>query len=491
MTQPDLREFSSSVLRGSRLALPPELVFGELLFAQHKTCTDSTPLSKTWLASYFVCVDTTLVVQYFYYTQSAQTSDLHKLGYDRTTSISQPRIPSERTPSQYRTISAVAANVAAAAALVAQQDEQAQIRREAHRQRRNVDQSFDVTNIASVEENEEETHVKLTESYHSEGGRTSKRKRVSWSVERPGVRGGSVGPHAASLRPSVPSALSLNVTESPTAEAPSGVGHQRPIRSATEITNAPRLPSRRNSRASRRGASLVFLGIWALFGIGNYTNVGKHVSQPNHEQGIGKVLTAPLSIVPSTIPTKPPSQALDRFSEPETIVVFGVRKASFQASDFHLTKTSNEQFLGRIFAWLCTTLYLTSRLPQIWKNYVRKSVEGLSMSLFVFAFLGNVCYVASILSSPKAYQSPPLSTEFIRESIPYLLGSAGTLMFDITIVAQSFIYRPRRHRHSIIDDSVMTEETGLLSATDALMQPPYHTNDHPPRGRTLHINTAG
>ena len=27
-----------------------------------------------------------------------------------------------------------------------------------------------------------------------------------------------------------------------------------------------------------------------------------------------------------------------------------------------------ERVLGRIFAWLCTTLYLTSRLPQIWKN---------------------------------------------------------------------------------------------------------------------------
>ncbi|KAJ2923456.1 hypothetical protein H1R20_g13630, partial [Candolleomyces eurysporus] len=105
-----------------------------------------------------------------------------------------------------------------------------------------------------------------------------------------------------------------------------------------------------------------------------------------------------------------------------------------------------ERVLGRIFAWICTTLYLTSRLPQIWKNYVRKSVEGLSMYLFVFAFLGNSFYVASILLSPKTYLPPPESTNFIRESIPYLLGSSGTLMFDITIVTQSFIYRPRPKR---------------------------------------------
>jgi hypothetical protein len=42
------------------------------------------------------------------------------------------------------------------------------------------------------------------------------------------------------------------------------------------------------------------------------------------------------------------------------------------------------------------------------------------MYLFVFAFLGNTFYVASILSSPKVYLPPPASTEFIKESIPYV-----------------------------------------------------------------------
>ena len=42
------------------------------------------------------------------------------------------------------------------------------------------------------------------------------------------------------------------------------------------------------------------------------------------------------------------------------------------------------------------------------------------MYLFVFAFLGNVFYVASILLSPKTYLPPPQAAEFIRESIPYV-----------------------------------------------------------------------
>ncbi|THG92599.1 hypothetical protein EW145_g8661, partial [Phellinidium pouzarii] len=79
-------------------------------------------------------------------------------------------------------------------------------------------------------------------------------------------------------------------------------------------------------------------------------------------------------------------------------------------------------------------------------QYVRKSVEGLSMYLFIFAFLGNTFYVLSILASPQMAQPRPASTAFLLESIPYLLGSGGTLLFDITIVTQSVLYRPKPGR---------------------------------------------
>lgn len=91
------------------------------------------------------------------------------------------------------------------------------------------------------------------------------------------------------------------------------------------------------------------------------------------------------------------------------------------------------------------------------------------MYLFVFAFFGNSFYVASILTSPKLYQSPPVSTDFIRESIPYLIGSAGTLIFDSTIVAQSFLYKPKTlHRHSTASQlPVDDEEVSLLRESEA------------------------
>jgi len=103
----------------------------------------------------------------------------------------------------------------------------------------------------------------------------------------------------------------------------------------------------------------------------------------------------------------------------------------------------NSESIGRIFAWICTVLYLTSRMPQIWKNYTRRSVEGLSVFMFIFAALGNLSYSTSIFINPELGTDP----EYLRREVPYILGSIGTLMFDATILVQWFILRDPEHRH--------------------------------------------
>ncbi|KAF9404978.1 hypothetical protein BGZ94_003833, partial [Podila epigama] len=114
--------------------------------------------------------------------------------------------------------------------------------------------------------------------------------------------------------------------------------------------------------------------------------------------------------------------------------------------------------LGRIFAWICTVFYLSSRMPQLWKNFKRKSVQGLSILMFFWAAMGNLTYTLSILNSAEA-TNPETSRKFLREAVPYVLGSSGTLMFDVSIFGQWLYYtgkldflRPRRssrhlHRH--------------------------------------------
>ncbi|KAF0474738.1 PQ-loop-domain-containing protein [Gigaspora margarita] len=106
------------------------------------------------------------------------------------------------------------------------------------------------------------------------------------------------------------------------------------------------------------------------------------------------------------------------------------------------------EYIGRIFAWTCTVLYLTSRMPQIWKNYKRRSVEGLSIFMFAFAALGNLTYTTSIFSNPLANTNPT----YLKESFPYVLGSIGTLIFDLTIFLQWYYWKDRDNFELIKED---------------------------------------
>ncbi|KAF9283687.1 hypothetical protein BGZ68_005219 [Mortierella alpina] len=89
-----------------------------------------------------------------------------------------------------------------------------------------------------------------------------------------------------------------------------------------------------------------------------------------------------------------------------------------------------------ILGWGSAALYLGSRVPQIYKNWRLRSCEGLSVFMFIFSLLGNALFIASIFLS---------STErpYLIRNMPWWLGSAGTLLFDLTIFAQFFIYKGR------------------------------------------------
>ncbi|KAI9480478.1 MAG: PQ loop repeat-domain-containing protein [Benjaminiella poitrasii] len=104
-------------------------------------------------------------------------------------------------------------------------------------------------------------------------------------------------------------------------------------------------------------------------------------------------------------------------------------------------------WVGRFFAWVCTFLYLSSRLPQIYRNFHRRSVQGLSIYLFFFAAMGNLTYVLSIFTNPHATRTTML------EAVPYILGSAGTLLFDCTIFAQYAFYKNKTGSRRSDEDS--------------------------------------
>lgn len=275
---------------------------------------------QTWLATYFVIVDCSLVGQYLYYEGGRSTPPAYARGR---------RIASSRTrsPSRYRSRSSAAPHVAGT--LVAHVGDVRHIPRATRRLSVEVggpsdqldDEAF---NAASA----------LTDSLNSESGhRPDHSRRVSWDVERPALPGGGHLSRSAMLsRSSIPSILHLTSTESidglPDTE---GTDRGRTLRRDVEIvpestTFRGDQPTVRSSRhGARTSAGVVFMGAWMIFGLGEVARRYDH----GH---VGFVLRDPMEVPVANEPA------------------------------------STERIIGRIFAWLCVSLYLTSRLPQIWKN---------------------------------------------------------------------------------------------------------------------------
>ncbi|KAK4058772.1 hypothetical protein OIO90_000218 [Microbotryomycetes sp. JL221] len=238
------------------------------------------------------------------------------------------------------------------------------------------------------------------------------------------------------------------------------VAHQRSNSSSSR--SRPPQPSRRTS--------MLFLSVGVLFTFSSMSAKSPTRATSAEVKGMAwSTMSLPLSqpvaiehVSPSIHPPilgwhQPASEEhrirnrqLDQSSDARSSVTVdaeheGEAKASDDHGDDkarHRPRRDWERFIGRTSAWLCTTLYLTSRLPQIWQNFRRRSVAGLSMMLFVSAFTGNLLYVGSILTNPNADEPG-----YLLESLPYLLGSGGTLCFDVTIVLQHFLYSEKRRQN--------------------------------------------
>ncbi|KAJ8280472.1 hypothetical protein GJAV_G00054980 [Gymnothorax javanicus] len=97
---------------------------------------------------------------------------------------------------------------------------------------------------------------------------------------------------------------------------------------------------------------------------------------------------------------------------------------------------------GYVCGYLASIFYLSSRFPQLYKNYQRQSTEGTSYWLFALAMLGNGTYGLSlIVVLPALKGSKGL---FILRHLAWLIGSLGVLFLDFIITAQFVLYRKRR-----------------------------------------------
>uniref|UniRef100_A0A7N0TQX3 PQ-loop repeat family protein / transmembrane family protein n=1 Tax=Kalanchoe fedtschenkoi TaxID=63787 RepID=A0A7N0TQX3_KALFE len=106
---------------------------------------------------------------------------------------------------------------------------------------------------------------------------------------------------------------------------------------------------------------------------------------------------------------------------------FPVRMENYMSND-----RRNDAAYGQLSGWLMASIYIMGRIPQIWLNIEKGSVEGLNPLLFSFTLVANATYLASILVRSTKWEK-------IKPELPWLLDASMCGTLDIIV---SFFYIP-------------------------------------------------
>ncbi|XP_058205488.1 uncharacterized protein LOC131319308 isoform X1 [Rhododendron vialii] len=126
-------------------------------------------------------------------------------------------------------------------------------------------------------------------------------------------------------------------------------------------------------------------------------------------------------------------------------VVMQVGRKLLQVSGGFMEETrgAGSSRIGTLLGWGMAAIYMGGRLPQICLNIRRGHLEGLSPFMFIFALVGNITYVASILVSSLDWSK-------LSANLPWLVDAGGCVVLDTFILIQ-FIYF---HHRALQDDDV-------------------------------------
>jgi len=97
--------------------------------------------------------------------------------------------------------------------------------------------------------------------------------------------------------------------------------------------------------------------------------------------------------------------------------------------------------LADLIGWIATFIFISSRVPQIYLNYKRGSVEGLSLNSFILINVANYLFITSILVNLIDISDASDKFIFILSNIQWIMGSFCTSFFDGIIFYQFIRYK--------------------------------------------------
>ncbi|KAK5868340.1 hypothetical protein PBY51_009366 [Eleginops maclovinus] len=124
-----------------------------------------------------------------------------------------------------------------------------------------------------------------------------------------------------------------------------------------------------------------------------------------------------------------------------TLVLLALPKLIVDNSASLDTKSTSKsvEITGYVCGYLASVFYLSSRFPQLYKNFQRQSTEGTSYMLFALAMMGNGTYGVSVIVVLPALKGSKQT--FIIKHLAWLIGSLGVLILDFFVTAQFVVYR--------------------------------------------------
>jgi len=163
---------------------------------------------------------------------------------------------------------------------------------------------------------------------------------------------------------------------------------------------------------------------------GGESSGGESVTDP---RGRGEGARGPMSPIGGFVLASASALALaatasSRGDTDGAVASSGILRSALRVDDCEYN--GNPQWMqnfGRGVGYLATAFYLGGRLAQIAKNRRRRSTEGLSSTMFALAVTANIAYGTSVLCVSK-------SSAAVMRAMPWLLGSFGTVVLDLTIL---------------------------------------------------------